>query len=437
MSLRPVPLLFVALLLGAPSDGMRTAAYAQVQAPDAGTAALPVEPPPAQPGVDVAEARWSETNAAGVRIVETTASASWRTKPAEGGTGELDVVVEMELPEQGHVEVTWRRNADPALPASHLVEVRFSSPVDARRIAALDGILVIDGAGGGRKPMAGVVAKVLDGQFLFGMGSSPGNAALLRDGAGFELPLRLATGTRAVLGLTKGEAGRAAFAAAFESWRVATQAEGLSFEDGMSSAAIAARIRAAPDLAGEIGTTPPEGALMPGRYRFETGMTREAFLGRMLEAQASALDGLWRPSSAVPGLRNATDLVTLASIVQAESAAPEDMPRVARVYLNRLARGMRLQSDATVLYGLAAAGETQRRLTPQDLRNPTPYNTYAIPGLPPAPIGNPGRAALEAVARPAEGKDLYFVTDRAGGMLFAETLAEHSRNVAALRKASP
>jgi UPF0755 protein len=130
------------------------------------------------------------------------------------------------------------------------------------------------------------------------------------------------------------------------------------------------------------------------------------------------------------------EFVTLASIVEKETGVPEERPRVAAVFVNRLKHHMRLQSDPTIIYGLFG-GEGRpagRPIFRSDKEKPTPYNTYVIDGLPPTPIANPGRAALEAVANPAKTDDLYFVADGSGGHAFAPTLAEHNQNVARWRK---
>src|SRR6516164_4939497 len=127
-------------------------------------------------------------------------------------------------------------------------------------------------------------------------------------------------------------------------------------------------------------------------------------------------------------------MVTLASIVEKEAGKPEERPRVAGVFVNRLEKHMRLESDPTIVYGLALGkGTLGRSITKADLNQPTQYNTYIIDGLPPGPICNPGKAALEAVANPARGKDLYFVADGTGGHMFAESYDQHQKNVARLR----
>jgi UPF0755 protein len=134
-------------------------------------------------------------------------------------------------------------------------------------------------------------------------------------------------------------------------------------------------------------------------------------------------------------IKSPWEMVTLASIVEKETGKTEERPRVAGVFINRLGKRMRLDSDPTIVYGLAQGkGTLGRSITRADLNQSTPYNTYIIDGLPPGPICNPGKAALEAVANPARSKDLYFVADGTGGHAFAETLDQHQKNVAHWRQ---
>src|SRR5258708_9102420 len=134
-------------------------------------------------------------------------------------------------------------------------------------------------------------------------------------------------------------------------------------------------------------------------------------------------------------MKSPWEMLTLASIVEKETGKTEERPRVAGVFVNRLEKHMRLGSDPTIVYGLVLGkGTLGRSITKADLNQPTPYNTYIIDGLPPGPICNPGKAALEAVAKPVRSKDLYFVADGAGGHAFAETLDQHQKNVARWRQ---
>ena len=205
----------------------------------------------------------------------------------------------------------------------------------------------------------------------------------------------------------------------------------VTFPEGLTSQAIVDRLKADPVLTGEIAEVPPEGALMPDTYKFTRGTTRQQILDQMQSSQARVVEEAW--ARRMPGLPIETkeEFVTLASIVEKETGRADERPRVAAVFINRLQRGMRLQSDPTVLYGVfAGAGKpADRPIYRSDLDKRTPYNTYQVTGLPPTPIANPGRAALEAVANPSRTDELYFVADGSGGHAFASSLAEHNRNV--------
>ncbi|MBM9403250.1 endolytic transglycosylase MltG [Gluconacetobacter azotocaptans] len=207
----------------------------------------------------------------------------------------------------------------------------------------------------------------------------------------------------------------------------------ITVPEGLSAMQVADIIERAPVLTGSIAV-PPEGAILPQTYDYEWGTPRAVLLSRMQAAMATALDTVWRGRDPVPEIPDRRALLILASMVEHETAIPSERPMVARVFINRLKQGMRLQSDPTVVYGLnQGAGPLGHALTRMDLDTPSPYNTYTLPGLPTGPICAPGQAALEAVAHPASGNALYFVANGAGGHLFASSLAEHNRNVGAYR----
>lgn len=209
----------------------------------------------------------------------------------------------------------------------------------------------------------------------------------------------------------------------------------VTVPEGLTSVEIVTLLNDAEILEGSLSSTPAEGSLLPETYHFSRGDSREALLQRMQDSMRSAIDDVW--SRRVDGLPIATpeEAVILASIVERETGVDEERPLVAGVFINRLRKGMPLQSDPTVIYGITLGkAPLGRLLTRKDLATPTPYNTYQIPALPPAPIANPGRASLEAVVNPATTEYIYFVADGTGGHAFAKTLAEHNRNVAKWRK---
>jgi peptidoglycan lytic transglycosylase G len=179
---------------------------------------------------------------------------------------------------------------------------------------------------------------------------------------------------------------------------------------------------------------PREGSLLPDSYNFQRGFTREQMLARMRQAQDRLVRELWERRSPDLPLKSPEQLIVLASVVEKETAKPEERTRIAAVFSNRLRQKMKLQSDPTVIYGIVAGkGSLGRPLSKSDLVQPNAYNTYVIDGLPPGPIATPGRGAIEAAASPARTKELYFVADGTGGHAFAETYEQHQKNVARLR----
>ncbi len=209
----------------------------------------------------------------------------------------------------------------------------------------------------------------------------------------------------------------------------------LTIPEGVTSAAIVELINAAPALSGTLDRVPAEGSLLPETYHYSYGDSGAELIARMQEAMARTVAELWPQRAAGLPLVSAQQAVILASIVEKETGIDAERPRVAAVFINRLKRGMPLQADPTIAYGLALEGAAPGRpLTRADLARRSPYNTYLQRGLPPGPIANPGRASLEAVLNPADTDELYFVADGSGGHAFARTLEEHNRNVAKWRR---
>jgi UPF0755 protein len=204
----------------------------------------------------------------------------------------------------------------------------------------------------------------------------------------------------------------------------------LLVPEGMTTAEVLDLVRKTEALSGEITLDVKEGDLLPETYFYSRDDTRDGLLLRMKEAMEKTLDEAWRKRAAGLPLANRRDALTLASIVEKETAVPAERAKVAAVYINRLRRRMKLESDPTTIYGLTLGKVPfNRELTRADLASTSPYNTYVVTGLPPGPICNPGRAAILAATNPARDRSLYFVADGQGGHAFAQSLQEHNRNV--------
>ncbi|WP_296814628.1 endolytic transglycosylase MltG [Brevundimonas sp.] len=179
---------------------------------------------------------------------------------------------------------------------------------------------------------------------------------------------------------------------------------------------------------------PPEGSILPETYEIQRGESRAALIARMQAAHDELLAELWPGRQQGLPFSTPEEAVILASIVEKETGIAEERPRVAAVFVNRLRLGMRLESDPTVVYGVSQGRPLGRGLRRSELDRPTPYNTYLVGGLPPTPIANPGREALEAVLNPPSTNELFFVADGTGGHVFARTFEEHLANVARWRQ---
>ena len=209
----------------------------------------------------------------------------------------------------------------------------------------------------------------------------------------------------------------------------------LMVAEGLTSAEIVAQVDAAPALDGKITIPPPEGSVLPQTYFYIYGEQRNELIARMTHAMDATVAKVWAGRAPNLPLANAQQMVTLASIIERETARADERPRVAGVYVDRLRITMPLQADPTVIYGLTNGGRKPlgRVLAHDDLLVDTPYNTYKFKGLPPTPICNPGEAALLAAVHPDLRGELYFVADGDGGHRFAKTLAQQDKNIAELR----
>lgn len=209
----------------------------------------------------------------------------------------------------------------------------------------------------------------------------------------------------------------------------------VTIPEGWTSYQIVEKLRSVEELAGDAVSIPAEGTLAPNTYAITKGDSVEIVLARMMREQQRILDEAWENRAEGLPYKTKEEALIMASIIEKETGISEERRDVASVFVNRLNKGMRLQTDPTVIYGLTAGKEDLGRgLRRSELAKETPYNTYVVAGLPPTPIANPGKEAIEAAMNPAKSDYLFFVADGSGGHVFSKTLAEHNRNVAKWRR---
>ncbi|MEZ5842219.1 MAG: endolytic transglycosylase MltG [Hyphomicrobiaceae bacterium] len=208
----------------------------------------------------------------------------------------------------------------------------------------------------------------------------------------------------------------------------------VTIPEGLTSHQVVERLKADQGLTGEIAAVPPEGSLLADTFKVQHGATRQSVIELMQSEQSKVIAELWSARAPELPLKSPAEAIVLASIVQREMGPNDDPERIAAVFLNRLRKGVRLQSDPTILYGMfGGVVPWGRPIYRSDIQQKSVHNTYQIDGLPPTAISNPGRHALRAVLKPAATNDLYFVADGKGGHVFSATLAEHNQNVAKWR----
>lgn len=209
----------------------------------------------------------------------------------------------------------------------------------------------------------------------------------------------------------------------------------VAIAEGATSWQIVDALNRVDVLQGEVAALPAEGSLAPNSYEVREGDTRQSLIDRMQTAQEAIIAEAWQNRAEGLPLETPEDMLILASIIEKETAVTDERRQVSSVFINRLNQGMRLQTDPTVIYGVTEGrAPLGRGLRQSELRAETPWNTYVIPGLPPTPIANPGRASIKAAVDPDGSDYIFFVADGTGGHAFARTLAEHNANVAIWRQ---
>ncbi|HWD27351.1 MAG TPA: endolytic transglycosylase MltG [Rhizomicrobium sp.] len=207
----------------------------------------------------------------------------------------------------------------------------------------------------------------------------------------------------------------------------------ITAAEGLTSDMIVKLINADTVLQGPPVADPPEGSLLPETYLFQRGDTRQQILDRMSTAQKKVIAKLWPHRDPNLPYTTVREAIILASIVEKETSLPAERRHIAAIFVNRLRTGMKLQSDPTIIYSITKGYPLGRGIRASELARVTPYNSYAVAGLPPTPICNPGKDAIAAVLNPGDTKDLYFVASGTGGHVFSADIADQNRAVTALR----
>ena len=202
----------------------------------------------------------------------------------------------------------------------------------------------------------------------------------------------------------------------------------ITVTEGMPSIIVEEKLAAVPYLTGPVPDI-REGSVLPNSYAYQRGETRAEVAARMQKSMDKVLAELWPKRTGKCPVDSVNEAVTLASIVEKETAKPAERRTVAGVYCNRLRIGMKLDADPTVIYPITEGKPLGRRIRRSELQSDNPYNTYRNAGLPPGPIANPGRDSIAAVLNPAETGAIYFVADGTGGHIFADTFEQHQANV--------
>ncbi|MFT4013201.1 MAG: endolytic transglycosylase MltG [Paracoccus sp. (in: a-proteobacteria)] len=209
----------------------------------------------------------------------------------------------------------------------------------------------------------------------------------------------------------------------------------LTVAEGVTSWQVVDGLKKAGFMSGDVAKVPAEGSLAPDTYDVQKGAERGKLLDEMARRQAAYLTQAWDARETGLPYQTPEEALIMASIIEKETAVPDERRVVASVFVNRLRRGMRLETDPTVIYGITEGkGVLDRGIRGSELRRRTPWNTYQIKGLPPTPIANPGRASIQAALDPEETDYIFFVADGTGGHAFGRTLAEHNANVARWRQ---